>query len=71
MNQNTAGALYTSFVYSQLKKVFKQALMLDKNFTGIDNEKHVISYLRNATVYPLRAIVFIPGFSVVSVLLIA
>lgn len=33
-----------------LKKVFKQALLLNKNFTGIDYEKHVISYLWNATV---------------------
>ena len=33
MNQNTAGALFPSFAYSQFKKeVFKQPLMLDNNF---------------------------------------
>jgi len=62
MNQNTADALFTSFVYSQFKKVFKQALMLDKNFTGIDNEKHVISYLRNVTVYPFKSYCVHPWF---------
>ena len=36
----------------------------DNNFTGIDYEKHVVSYLRNAIIHPVRAIVLIPGLSV-------
>jgi hypothetical protein len=46
MNQNTAGALFPSFAYSQFKKeVFKQPLMLDNNCTGIDYEKEVKSLI--------------------------
>ena len=46
MNQNTAGALFPSFAYSQFEKeVFKQPLMLDNNCTGIDYEKEVKSLI--------------------------